>query len=155
MVDSLQVLQASAYIGAILGAAVAIWNLNGFARDRRTRLVLDIYSHHGTLEFSEHFMKIMNAEFSDAKEAEEKCGLVTLIMVSSYYEGVSLLIKRRLVDAALVFESLPFNAVWEKMKPWCLDRRTKLNDPTLFENIEYAAGRVRAYNEARQKRQGS
>ena len=155
MIDLLQVLQASAYVGAILGAAVAIWNLKGFARDRRTRLVLDIYSHHGTLEFSTHFMKIMNAEFNDAKEAEEKCGLVTLIMVSSYYEGISLLIKRRLVDAGLVFESLPFNAVWEKIKPWCLDRRTKLSDPTLFENLEYAAGLVRTYNEARQNRQGS
>lgn len=155
MAEVLQVLQAAAFTSAILGAAVAIWNLKGFARDRRTRLVLDIYSHHGSLEFSEHFMKIMNAEFNDAKEAEEKCGLVTLIMVSSYYEGVSLLIRRKLVDAGLVFESLPFNAVWEKIKPWCLDRRTKLNDPTLFKNIEYAAGRVRAYNEARQKKQGS
>ena len=155
MVDALQALQASAYVGAILGAAVAIWNLKGFARDRRTRLVLDIYAHHGTLEFSEHFMKIMNAEFENANEAEEKCGLVTLVMVGSYYEGVSLLIRRKLVDAGLVFESLPFNAVWEKMKPWCLDRRVKLNDPTIFENLEYAAGLVRTYNEARQNRQGS
>ena len=43
MAEVLQVLQAAAFTSAILGAAVAIWNLKGFARDRMTRLVLDIY----------------------------------------------------------------------------------------------------------------
>jgi len=127
-----------------LGALFAVMELRGIARDRRTHLVLDVMSHVGTLEFSEQMAKIMNAEFTDAKEAEEKCSFIALSMVARYYEGVGLLIRRGLVDADLIFESLPLDIMWNKMKPWCLDRRRALRQD-MYVHFEYAAKRCLAY----------
>ena len=139
-------------ISVTLGVVFAIIQLRGIARDRRTHLVLDVFSHVGTLEFSEQFAKILNAEFKDAKEAEEKCSIVALSMVARYYEGVGLLIRRRLVDPNLIFESLPFDIMWRKMKPWCLEKRRSLG-PDIYVHFEYAAAREMAYA-AEKKREG-
>ena len=148
MADALQLLQAAAFISVILGAVFAIYNLRGFARDRRTRLVLDVFSHASTMEFSEQFAKIIDADFKNGKEAEEKCSLVTLSMIARYCEGVGMLIQRGLVDADLSFELLPFDILWEKMKPWCLEKR-EMYGPTIYEYFEYAAERQPTYKAAR------
>jgi hypothetical protein len=130
-------------VSVTLGIVIAVIELRGMARDRRTRLVLDVFSHVGTLEFSEQFAKIMNAEFKDAKEAEEKCSFVALSMVARYYEGVGLLIRRELVDTDLIFESLPLDVMWNKMKLWCIDKRSI--KPDSYIHFEYAAERCLAY----------
>lgn len=127
-----------------MGIVFASIQLRGLTRDRRTHLVLDLLSRVGTLEFSEQMSKIMNAEFKDAREAEEKCSFVALSMVARYYEGVGLLVRRGLVDADLVFESLPLDLMWDKMRPWCLDKRASLRSD-LYVHFEYVAERCRAY----------
>ena len=152
MVDASLVLDAIVAVSIAAGAVFAVIELRGMARDRRTRLVLDVFSHLGTLEFSEQFAKILNAEFKDAKEAEEKCSIVALSMVARYYEGIGLLIKRGLVDPDLIFESLPFDIMWNKMKPWCLEKRRALG-PDMYVHFENAAAREKAYA-AEKKRKG-
>jgi hypothetical protein len=130
-------------VSVTLGIVFAVIELRGMARDRRTRLVLDVFSHVGTLEFSTQFGKIWNAEFKDAREAEEKCSYVALSLVARYYEGVGLLIRRGLVDADLIFESLPLDLMWNKMKPWCIEKRSI--KPDSYVHFEYAAERCQAY----------
>lgn len=159
MVDVSTIRDTVVAVSVSLGIVFAIVQIRGLARDRRTRLVLEIFSHVGTEEFSEHFARIWNAEFKDAKQAEEKCTFLTLSMVARYYEGVGLLIRRGLVDADLIFESMPFSTMWAKMSPWCLDMRARSNIPDLhthFENgarmdAEYAAEKVRARAESAQR----
>jgi hypothetical protein len=144
VVDASLVLDAIVAISIALGAVFAIVELRGMARDRRTHLVVDVLSHVGTLEFSNQFAKILNEEFKDAKEAEEKCSFIALSMVARYYEGVGLLIRRGLVDADLIFESLPIDIMWNKMKPWCFEKRRLLRRD-MYEHFEYAAEKCLAY----------
>jgi len=143
MVDASLVLDAIVAVSIAMGAIFAVLELRGMARDRRTHLVLDIFAYVGTLEYSEQWAKIMNAEFKTAEEAEEKCSFVTMSMIARYYEGVGLLIRRGLVDADLVFESLPIDLLWNKMKPWCLDKRS--TKPDSYVHFEYAAEKCAAY----------
>ena len=144
LVDASLMLDAIVAVSIAAGAVFAVMELRGMSRDRRTHLVIDVFSHVGTLEFSEQFAKVFFSDAKDAKEVEEKCSIVALSMVGRYYEGIGLLIRRGLVDYDLIFESLPFHILWERMKPWCLEiRRTQ--GPDMFVHFEYAAGRCQTY----------
>ena len=144
MVDASLVFDAIVAVSIAAGAVFAVMELRGMSRDRRTHLVIDVFSHVGTLEFSEQFARILRAEFKDAKEAEEKCSVVALSMVGRYYEGVGLMVSRGLVDSDLIFESLPFHILWGRMKPWCLEIRRTLG-PDMFVHFERTAERCQAY----------
>jgi hypothetical protein len=98
---------------------------------------------------------IYDCEFTDAKEAEEKCGRKALNGMGGYFEGLGYLVRRGLIDREAVFEVMAIGDIWEKMKPWILKERetAKGGGPALFEHFEYAAEMERAW-EAKKKRKG-
>jgi hypothetical protein len=118
MADASLVLDAIVAVSIAAGAAFAVLELRGMARDRRTHLVLDILAHVGTLEFSEQWAKIMNAEFKTAKEAEEQCSLSGLMLGASFFERVGYMARKKLVPIDIVLETMPVEYCWEKVKPW-------------------------------------
>ena len=144
MVDILLVLEGAAYVGFIAGAIFAVLELRGIARDRRTHLVVDVFTRTSDPGFAGAVIKIMGAEFKDAKEAKEMCTEDSLMMVGHYFEGLGLLLARGLVDEDLLLEVWPYDQVFDKMKPYTAEIRKKYT-PDAWEWFEYLANEERKY----------
>jgi hypothetical protein len=151
MVEAMGVLEAAAYMSFILAAVFAVWQLRMMTKDRRTQIVVDVFTRSSDPRFVDAVMRILDSEFKDAKEAEEKCYRDNLIMVGHYFEGLGLLLARKLVDRDLILEVWPYDAVWEKMKPWTIDLREKYGNES-FEWFEYLASQETDYMRQRKGR---
>jgi len=66
-----------------------------------------------------------------------------------YFEGIGVLLRRKLIDIGLVDDLLtaPIKVTWEKMKPVAEGYRKELNLPTVMEYFEYL------YNEMQKREQ--
>ena len=149
MVGSMDVLEGAAYVSFIVGAAFAVWQLYELRRDRATQLVLSLMETMASREVQEMSRKIWDCEFSDAAEAEAKCGLEALNAIGGWHEGLGYLVRRRLINPEAVFEIMEIGAVWERMKPWLLKEREK-SGSAMYEHFEYATRMEREY-EAKRK----
>ena len=152
MVGSMEILEGAAYISFIVGAAFAVWQLYEMRRDRATQLVLSMMDTMASPEIQEMSRKIWDCEFSNAEEAEAKCGAGPLNAIGGWHEGMGYLVRRRLVDPEAVFEVMQVGAVWDKLKPWLLKEREK-SGPAMYEHFEYIARMEREYD-AKKKRKG-
>jgi len=137
---------AIASAGVFAAAIYYILQIRHQTRIRQTDLIMRLYSTFNSLEFSEAFTKVAFAKFKDARETEEKCSLPVLFMVGSYFEGVGVLLHKKLVDIGVIYDLLPVSPAWEGMKPWCLAIRQK-HGKTFWEWFEYL------YNEVRKREQ--
>jgi len=75
--------------------------------------------------------------------------IVPLWQVSKFFDGVGVLLRRKLVDIGLVDELFHTEAtlLWEKVKPLAEGRRKELNQPTVYQCFEYL------YNEMKKREQ--
>jgi len=62
-----------------------------------------------------------------------------MAMVGMYFEGVGVLLHKKLIDSNLTYDLLntPIRLCWEKFKPASEGLRKQYNDPTIFEHFEY------------------
>ena len=67
-----------------------------------------------------------------------------------FFEGLGLLVYRKLIDPSLVDDlmSAPIMAYWERTKPMFLERRKRLNSPSIAEWIEYLYNQIRPIYES-------
>ncbi len=72
--------------------------------------------------------------------------------LSFFFEGVGVLVMRKLIDPALVDDLMsgPVIAYWEKMKPYYVEYRTRFDWPQIGEYIEYLYNNIKPIAE-RQK----
>jgi len=67
------------------------------------------------------------------------------LMMGMFFEGIGILARRKLVDIGLVFELFGVGLFWEKMKPLAEGLRKQLNNPHLYEWVEYLANEEKKY----------
>ena len=138
-----------AAVGVIVGVIFTVLELRNLVKTRQTDLVMRLYSTFGSQEFNEARWKIMAREYKDFNDYEKKHGLSEIVQVGSFFEGIGVLLHRKLVDISLVDDLLSsaIKLSWDKMKPMYGEWRKRSNRPQLAEWFEYL------YNEMQKREQ--
>jgi len=109
---SIMVASASVVAGVIY-YALQIRNQN---RMRQTDLTLRLYQQLGSKEFMNYWRQAITREEKDYNEYIKKHGAVELLQISTFFEGVGILLHRKLLDIDMARELFgePIKAIWEK-----------------------------------------
>jgi len=145
-----------AAVGVIIGVAFAILQLRDLVKTRKTDLVIRLYSTYGSREFQEAWVETLRLEFKDYHDYLKKYGATSekpvytsVNMVAAFFEGIGILLQRKLIDIALVddLSSSDIILTWHKMKPLVEGWRKHFNRPQISEWFEYL------YNEMQKREQ--
>jgi len=159
MVDIQTISIVIACAGVFIAAIYYVLQIRHQTRVRQTDLVMRLYSTLGSKEFVEGDPKIFNLEFKDFEGFLHKYGSFSkfmespdyapFMMYSMFFEGVGILLHRKLVDIDLVDDlfSSPIIVGWERMKPMTEALRKYFSRPQMAEWFEYL------YNEMKKREQ--
>jgi len=146
MLDIPSISAIVAAIGVIIGVIFAVLQLRDLVKTRKTDLVIRLYSTYGSREFQEAWVETLRLEFKDYHDYLKKYGATSekpvytsVNMVAAYFEGIGILLRRKLIDIALVDDLLSSDIVltWHKMKPIVEGWRKQFNRPQISEWFEY------------------
>lgn len=148
MVDISSISAIIAAAGVIVGFVFTYLQLRNLVKTRRTELRWRILQSTNSKEFLEAGMKIMDMEFKDQKDFEEKYGdlRVEMTLVLNLFDGIGELLRKGLTDYETV-SSMPVVVMWEKLIPFVEGARRAYDDPSWWVNFEYF------YNEAKKRQQ--
>jgi len=150
MVGVTEISAVVAAAGVIVGFVFTYLQIRNLARTRRTELRWRILQSTNSKEFLEAGMKVMDLEFKDQKDFEEKYGgldlRVEMALVLNLFDGIGELLRKGLADYETV-SSMPVIVMWEKLIPFVEGARRAYNDPSWWANFEYF------YNEAKRRQQ--
>jgi len=149
MVDIIEISAMVAAAGVLVGVVYYILDIRNQARTRQTDLVMRLYTTFHSKEFQAEMAKVMTAKFRDYDDAVEKYGWEFGFPVGLFFEGIGVLLHRKLVDLSLVDDLFTFHTrvVWQKIKPIVEGARKHFNAPTILEWFEYL------YNEMKKREQ--
>lgn len=148
MVDISSISAIIAAAGVIVGFVFTYLQLRNLIKTRRTELRWRILQSTNSKEFLEAGMKIMDMEFKDQKDFEEKYSdlRVEMTLVLNLFDGIGELLRKGLTDYETV-SSMPIVVMWEKLIPFVEGARRAYDDPSWWVNFEYF------YNEAKKRQQ--
>jgi hypothetical protein len=148
VVDISSISAIIAATGVIVGFVFTYLQLRNLVKTRRTELRWRILQSTNSKEFLEAGMKIMDMEFKDQKDFEEKYGdlRVEMTLVLNLFDGIGELLRKGLTDYETV-SSMPVVVMWEKLIPFVEGARRAYDDPSWWVNFEYF------YNEAKKRQQ--
>lgn len=111
----------------VAGITVAVFQLRNLVKTRRTGLVINLYGTFGSEGFRTKLLELLSLEFTDYNDYVKRYGSYfsnnpaskTVAVIGVYFEGVGVLLHRRLIDADLTWDLLgiPVEITWEKMRP--------------------------------------
>jgi len=160
MVEFSTILQFIQATGIIVGVAYYILNIENNRRNqdlqletRQTQLFMQIYMRYIESDlFSENLFKLFAREWTNFDDYVEKYGFAglkgnqpdggDLNKMMTFYEGISVLLKRQMIDISLVYELMPTNvtALWGKYESLIKEIRTMDGaPPSLFILVEELA----------------
>ena len=154
MVDIQTVSIGIASASVVAGVLYYAFQLRHQARTRQTDLVMRLYATFSSNEFQDAWAKVRSSaskfeSIDDIYDFDKKVGLREVNQVCLFFEGVGILLQRRLVDTSMI-EDLFGGAIartWEKVRTGVTKARQQLNDPTIYYYFEYL------YNEMKKKEQ--
>ena len=148
MLDIPSISAIVAAVGVLVGVTLAYLEVRTLVKQRQTDLVIRLYSTMGARGFQEAWDRFMKGEIKDLDDFERKYS-VEGYEIGIFFEGVGVLLHRKLIDIGLVDDlfSAPVKMTWEKMKPLAEATRKRLNLPQMGEYFEYL------YNELQQREQ--
>jgi hypothetical protein len=119
MVDVQTVSIAVASASVVIAAIYYIFQIRNQTKIRQTDLVIRLYTTFGSKEMRQAWEKITTRESKDFNTYQKEFGLSDLNEVGWFFEGVGVLLHRKLIDIAAVDDlfSSPIKISWEKMKP--------------------------------------
>jgi hypothetical protein len=135
--------------GVIIGVILTIVELRNLVKQRQTDLVMRLHSRFGTREFIDAWEKIRTRELDDYDTYMKKYGLSDVAIVGSFFEGLGLLLHRKLIDIDLVAELFRESSklTWTRTRPIVEGQRKQYNEPRWGEWWEYL------YNEMQKREQ--
>jgi hypothetical protein len=98
---------------------------------------MKLYSTFDSPAFQEAYTKIMTAQLDNSEDFVKESFPQAQAPVGTHFEGVGVLLSRKLVDIELVDDLLPVDVTWDRMKPWVPYMRQKYGRPSFFEWFEY------------------
>lgn len=144
-----------AAISVVIGVTMGVRQVRNWVRTRETQLFMGLYETFRDREFQKQYCEIIfQHEWRDFDDWLEKYGPTTNIetfsswvSVPAYFEGIGVLLKRKLIDIGLVDDILSTQILllWEKMEPIIKAYRKHIERPQLYEWFEYL------YNEMKKR----
>jgi len=149
MVDVSTVSIVIASAGLLVAATYYVLQIRHQNKMRQTDLVMKLYSQFNSLEFQKIWYEVLKREAKDYYEYEKKYGWAESTTLGLFFEGIGILLKRKLIDIELVDDmfTTPIKWTWEKMKDITLEWRKVRNQPEILEWFEYL------YNEMKKREQ--
>jgi hypothetical protein len=152
-IQTLSIAIASASI--VVAVVYYILQIQHQKKVRQTDLVVRLYSAFSGRELQEaYFDTVYGMEFADYEDFKRKYrmpakSILPLWQVCKFFDGVGVLLRRKLVDIGLVDELFHAEAtiIWKKVVPLLEGRRKELNQPTTYQSFEYL------YNEMKKREQ--
>ena len=144
MLDITEISTIIATAGVLVGVIYYIQIMRDQAKTRHTDLVMRLYATFSSTEFQDAWTKVRKRarEFEvidDIREFDERVGLREFNQVGLFFEGVGILLKRRIVDSSMI-EDLFGGAIaraWEISTTGIIKARQQMNDPTIYYYFEY------------------
>ncbi len=135
--------------GVFLAAMYYIFQIRHQTRMRQTDLVMRLYSEFSSLGFQKMWQEVMKREAKDYNVYSHEYGTPEFLSVGIFFEGIGILLRRKLIDIELVDDMFtsPIKLTWEKVKDVTLEARRVRNQPEVFEWFEYL------YNEVKKREQ--
>src|SRR5512136_2619485 len=130
---------AVASASVTLAAIYYMWQIRHQTKVRQTDLVMRLYSTFGSKEFQDAWTRIESTEFKNYDEYVKKCGLGDFAQCATFFEGIGVLLQKKLIDINLVdaLFSEPLKHMYERMKPIIEGNREQFHDQRVFGNFEY------------------
>jgi len=149
MVDIQTVSIVIASAGVFAASIYYILQIRHQNRMRQTDLVMKLYSQFSSLEFQKVWYEVLKREAKDYYDYEKKYGFTEYSAIDIFFEGIGILLKRKLIDIELVDDmfTTPVKWTWEKMKDITLEWRKVRKAPEIGEWLEYV------YNEMQKREQ--
>jgi hypothetical protein len=137
-----------ACISVVVAAALAVLQLRNQNRTRQAQLFMELYNQFYTPEFHRRWMEVVFVlkveDLSDADGMPKYLKgdiepFVDINALCCFFEGMGLLVSRKLIDISLVAElmSTPIIFVWDKVHTAVEQTREVLGRPQAFEWFEY------------------
>jgi len=145
VVDITEISAVVAAAGVLVGVVYYILQIRHQNRMRQTDLIMRLYSAYGNEEYTKAVLRYLATEYKDYNDFVDKYGFLTseepvqvaFRMIPIFYEGVGLLLHRKLVTPDLVFELFNVKMFWEKFKPLAEGMRKQFNQPEFYCWFEY------------------
>lgn len=142
----------SAVIASASVVAAAIYyglQLRHQTKMRQTDLIMRLYAVRDSIEFQESWKKVMARELEEYKDYKKWYNWSDFIVVGLFFEGVGILLNRKLIDIDLVDDLFSYiiKTTWEKIKPVTEGVRKHNNAPQIYEWFECL------YNEMQKREQ--
>jgi hypothetical protein len=138
-VSTLSILVAS--ISVVIGVIFAILEVRRSVRTRNMDLVMRIVLATLSKEFRQALIKINRSEFKNYEDyvntAEPEAQ-----QIGGFFEGLGLLIHKKIVDIDLVGDLWDPTLTWEKLKLYAQGVRKEVDDPRVYEWFEYFANEM-------------
>jgi hypothetical protein len=100
-----------------------------------------LYSRFGSEGFQKTQEKVWKrlGEHLNFHDYLEKYGLGEWVAVGTFFEGIGILLYRKLIDIGLTDDlfTAPVNMAWDRMKDSIIEARKEFGQPTIFEWFEY------------------
>ena len=150
-IQTVSIMLASASV--IAGVIYYALQIRHQSKVRQTDLVMRLYDKFGSTEFQKEYQMIMGLEYEDYADYRKRYGTNAEVKaagttVNSFFEGIGLLVKRKLVSIGLVDDLLEgaILLAWEKRKP-IIEGYRREGHPQLLAEYEYL------YNEMKKREQ--
>ena len=148
MVDIQTISIAIASASVVVGVVFAILQLRDLVKTRQTDLIMRLYSRFGSEGFQKTWEKVLGREAKDLYDHGEKLGWAEWTAIGTFFEGIGVLLHKKLIDIGLVDDlfTAPIKMSWDKMKDSIIEARKELGQPTIFEWFEYLYGEMQKEN---------
>jgi hypothetical protein len=131
--------------GVIVAAIFYILNMRATYQTRQAQLFMPIYSKITEKDFMKDGWEILdewewtNLDDFEKKYLADRDNRGKFWAFSDYWEGVGVLVKRKLIDPKLVDDMMSSGIMmfWEKMSPVIMELRVRHHMPQLNEHAEY------------------
>jgi len=120
---------------------------------RQAQLFMYMYDRWSDPEIINHAIEILRWEWTDYDDFTERYGTevnperyISFSTIARFFEGVGVLVKRKLVDPTLVDDLMSGNVLefWEKFgEPMIKIRQVRNNYPQYYEHVEYLYGVIK------------
>jgi hypothetical protein len=149
MVDIQTVSVVIASASVVAGVVYYALQLRHQNKMRQTDLIMKLYSRYGSKGFQKTLEEVSRREAKSFHDYEEKYGRAEFAAVGTFFEGIGVLLYRKLIDISLVDDlfTAPIKMAWDKMKDSIIEVRKEWGQPTIFEWFEYL------YNEMKKREQ--
>jgi len=149
MVDISSVSAIVAATSVVAGVIYYSFQIRNQTRARQTDLILRLYATFDSKEFLKPWVGVLKRDAKDFDDYEKKYSWLEALEVGMFFEGIGVLLKRKLINIDLVDDLFtgPIKMTWEKMEYLTKKARKQREAPTIFEWFEYL------YNEMKKREQ--